>query len=83
MQEVGARIDAAGCDFEVLEQLVGVQQKLECELDELMERWTYLNELAEAISKKPKPSVKNKGDYLIIFEENHLRDYRLFKAVVF
>lgn len=47
LQEVVAQIDAAGSDFELLQKLVDEQKQLECELDELLERWTYLNELAE------------------------------------
>ncbi|MDR3589568.1 MAG: ABC-F family ATP-binding cassette domain-containing protein [Negativicutes bacterium] len=51
LQEVADQIGAAGSDFELLQKLVGVQKELEGELDELLERWTYLNELAEKISK--------------------------------
>ncbi len=51
LHEVAARIDAAGSDFEQLQMLVAEQKQLESELDGLLERWTYLNELAEEISK--------------------------------
>lgn len=51
LQEVVAQIGAAGSDFELLQKLVAVQKELECELDGLLERWTYLNELAEEMSK--------------------------------
>jgi ATP-binding cassette subfamily F protein uup len=51
LQEVGAAINAAGSDFEALQNLVRTQTGLEQELDRLMERWTYLNELAEEIAK--------------------------------
>ncbi|MDR7866929.1 MAG: ABC-F family ATP-binding cassette domain-containing protein [Sporomusaceae bacterium] len=51
LHEVAARIDAAGSDFAQLQKLVAEQKQLERELDGLLERWTYLNELAEEISK--------------------------------
>lgn len=51
MQEVAARINAAGSDFELLGKLTVKQNALECQLTELLERWTYLNELAEEIQK--------------------------------
>lgn len=47
LQEVGAAINAAGSDFESLQNLVRTQTGLEQELDRLLERWTYLNEVAE------------------------------------
>ncbi len=49
LQQVAASINSAGSDFERLEQLVSRQQELERSLEELLERWTYLNELAEEI----------------------------------
>lgn len=42
-------INSAGSDFEKLQSLTVKQQELEKKLEELLERWTYLNELAEAI----------------------------------
>ena len=50
LQEVGAAINAAGSDFESLQNLVRTQTGLEQELDRLLERWTYLNEVAEEMS---------------------------------
>ena len=50
LQEVGAAINAAGSDFESLQNLVRTQTELEQELDRLLERWTYLNEVAEEMS---------------------------------
>lgn len=47
MQEIAAQIEGADSDLELLQKLADVQQQLERELDELLERWTYLNELAE------------------------------------
>ena len=51
LQEVADRINNAGTDFELLQKLTIAQNELERQLDELMERWTYLNELAEEIQK--------------------------------
>jgi ABC transport system ATP-binding/permease protein len=51
LRELTARIDAAGSNYELLQELVRVQQELERKLDGLLERWTYLNELAEKINK--------------------------------
>ena len=47
-------IDNSSSDFEKLQQLLEQQQKLEGQLDEAMERWTYLNELAEKIENQNK-----------------------------
>ena len=44
-------INAAGSDFERLQQLTDAQTTLEKKLDHLMERWTYLNELAEKMKQ--------------------------------
>ena len=49
LQQVSASINSAGSNFERLELLVSQQQDLERSLEELLERWTYLNELAEEI----------------------------------
>ncbi len=53
LQELGAAIDAAGSDFESLQNLVRTQTELAQELDRLLDRWTYLNELAEEMAKSP------------------------------
>jgi len=55
LQETKTGIDSTGSDFELLQQLVSRQQELEQRLDELLERWAYLNELAEELSNNPKP----------------------------
>lgn len=55
LQEVGVEINAAGSDFELLQKLVSTQKELEQQLDELLERWTYLNELAEKIGTGSHP----------------------------
>jgi ATP-binding cassette subfamily F protein uup len=49
LQELTEKINQAGSDFVLLQELVSQQQDMEKRLDELMERWTYLNELAEQI----------------------------------
>lgn len=47
LQQVSNAINSAGSNFELLEQLVKQQQELERSLEELLDRWTYLNEIAE------------------------------------
>jgi ATP-binding cassette subfamily F protein uup len=49
LQAIGDAIAAAGSDYERLQTLTAAQQALQTSLEELMERWTYLNELAEQI----------------------------------
>lgn len=51
LHEVAAQINTAGSDFGLLQDLVVLQKELEHKLDELLERWTYLSELAEDINK--------------------------------
>lgn len=46
---VNRQMNEAGSNYGKLNELVSQQQALEQKLDELMERWTYLNELAEKI----------------------------------
>jgi ATP-binding cassette subfamily F protein uup len=53
LQEVNNGIAAAGSDYTLLQEMLGRQQLLEQRLDELMTRWLYLNEVAEAIKKSP------------------------------
>jgi ABC transport system ATP-binding/permease protein len=50
--EVKAKINQAGSNYQVLQELTIVQEDLEQKLEGLMERWAYLNELALEISKK-------------------------------
>ena len=52
LEEVNKRINSAGSNFELLQELLAEQSKLEGELEYLMERWTYLNELAEKIANR-------------------------------
>jgi ATP-binding cassette subfamily F protein uup len=51
LHTVTAQLDSAGSDYELLRQLTVRQQELDSQLDELLERWTYLNELAEEMQK--------------------------------
>jgi ATP-binding cassette subfamily F protein uup len=50
LKAVNTAINGAGSNFELLEQLTSEQQALEARLDKLLERWTYLSELAEEIN---------------------------------
>ncbi len=45
-------INTAVTDFDRLQDLLTVKEQLENQLEAAMDRWVYLNELAEAISKK-------------------------------
>ncbi|MFD0674559.1 ABC-F family ATP-binding cassette domain-containing protein [Cohnella sp. GCM10027633] len=47
---VARRMEEASSDSSLLQQLMAEQQQLESKLDELLERWTELNELAERIA---------------------------------
>ncbi len=51
IERVKIEIDRASSDFTRLQELLAMQQKMEEELEYLMERWTYLYELAEKIEK--------------------------------
>ncbi len=51
LAELKNSINTAGSDYMRLQELAGEQQKLEMELENLIERWTYLNELAEKIKQ--------------------------------
>lgn len=46
---VASRMNTSGSDFSLLQELTVMQQELEAKLETLLERWTYLNELAEEI----------------------------------
>ncbi len=49
IQIVSNRINHAGSNFTLLQELTELQQQLEKKLADLYDRWTYLNELAEEI----------------------------------
>ena len=50
LEEVKTGIDGAASNFERLQELLQKQEQLEGRLNEAMERWVYLNELAETIA---------------------------------
>lgn len=50
LEEVKEKINSAGCEYTILQELIEKQKEIEDKLDYLMERWTYLNELAEQIN---------------------------------
>lgn len=54
LKSVAARMEAAGSDSALLQELMEEQRKLEEKLDGLLERWTELNELAEKIAAQKK-----------------------------
>jgi ATP-binding cassette subfamily F protein uup len=51
LHEVNREIENASSDFERLQKLLSARETLEIQLNEAMERWVYLNELAELIEK--------------------------------
>jgi ATP-binding cassette subfamily F protein uup len=51
LAEVKVKINQTGSNYILLQEMTGIQEKLEQRLEELMERWTYLNELVEEIAK--------------------------------
>ncbi len=51
LNEVEENISNAGSNFVLLQELLEKQSKIEEELEYLMERWTYLNELSEKIKE--------------------------------
>ncbi|AEY64411.1 ABC-F family ATP-binding cassette domain-containing protein [Clostridium sp. BNL1100] len=54
IEKVKKDIDQSATDFTKLQELLQKQQELEKELDFKLERWTYLNELAEKIENSKK-----------------------------
>ncbi|MBB6214397.1 ATP-binding cassette subfamily F protein uup [Anaerosolibacter carboniphilus] len=52
IQETEEKLDNAATDYTLLQQLSAEKEALERQLEEKMERWMYLNELAEKIEKK-------------------------------
>lgn len=56
LSEVKINIGDAASDFERLQELLSRQERLERRLEEAMERWVYLNELAEEILKSKNKS---------------------------
>ncbi len=54
LRTVKSKINHAGSDYVLLQNLAGEQQGLEMQLEELLERWAHLNELAEEIERNKK-----------------------------
>lgn len=52
LRDINVKIEAAASDYLALEALLPIREEAEKRLDELLERWTYLNELAEAIARQ-------------------------------
>lgn len=48
LRAVRAQLAQGGSDFTLLQELSGREEQLEARLEELLERWAYLTELAEA-----------------------------------
>lgn len=51
LQAVTAQINLTGSDFESLQKLVSEQQRLEKQLDDMLERWTYLEAIVAESEK--------------------------------
>ncbi len=52
IEEAEEKINKASSDYTLLQQLLAEKEDLEKQLEEKMERWVYLNELAERIEKE-------------------------------
>jgi ABC transport system ATP-binding/permease protein len=57
IEKLKTEIGNAASDFERLQELLAKQQKMEEQLEYLMERWTYLYELADKIEKNKNGNV--------------------------
>jgi ABC transport system ATP-binding/permease protein len=51
LKDITRQMEEAGSDYAKLQAMYAEQQALEVRLNQLMERWTYLNELAEEIER--------------------------------
>lgn len=51
LEALNEKINQAGSNYGLLQELLDIKRGLEQRLEELLERWTYLNELAEEIEK--------------------------------
>lgn len=54
IQDLDKEIEKSATDFVKLQELMDKKQKLEVELEEKYDRWTYLNDLAEKIEEEKK-----------------------------
>ncbi|MGE5404537.1 MAG: ATP-binding cassette domain-containing protein [Candidatus Saccharibacteria bacterium] len=52
LKDLNAKIEAAASDYVLLEELLARRPEVEARLDALLERWTYLTELAEEIERQ-------------------------------
>ncbi|MGH4118597.1 ABC-F family ATP-binding cassette domain-containing protein [Clostridium sp.] len=52
LEEINEKINGGSSDFEYLEKLVKQQKSVGAEIEKLMVRWTYLNELDEEIDSR-------------------------------
>lgn len=57
LKEVNSTILAASSDFVLLQEMLSQKDTVEKQLEDAMERWTYLNELAEEFSKNIKVKI--------------------------
>lgn len=51
LKDLNEKINQAGGNYVLLQELVKSQQEVEQKLNQLIDRWTYLNELAEEIER--------------------------------
>jgi ABC transport system ATP-binding/permease protein len=51
LEAIKDKIDQAGSNYTLLQELANIQQDLDNKLEKLIDRWAQLNELAEEISK--------------------------------
>ncbi|MBU5438414.1 ABC-F family ATP-binding cassette domain-containing protein [Tissierella sp. MSJ-40] len=52
IKKVNDKIEESSSEYTVLQELLAEKEKLEFQLDEKMERWLYLNELADKINEQ-------------------------------
>jgi len=58
LKDLDGQVDQAASDYQQLAKLLAVRQETLQHLDDLLERWTWLNEMAEAIEKQRTQTVK-------------------------
>ena len=51
IEELNKKINSTISDYTLIEELISQRDTLEKNLEEKMDRWTYLNELAELIDQ--------------------------------
>ena len=52
LEKINIKIEEASTDYVLLEELLAEKEKFESQLDKSMERWIYLNEIAEKIEEQ-------------------------------